>query len=133
MRPIRRHILCVDDDEDTCFMLKHLLDGEGFEAKTAASVDEALKLAQRESFNLYILDEWFPQGAGTSLCRKIREFDPYTPIIVYSGAAFDTEQQEALHAGANAFVAKPQVEKLVQTIRRLLNFEAVPSSATDDV
>ncbi|HEX8844152.1 MAG TPA: response regulator [Pyrinomonadaceae bacterium] len=130
MQPLRRHILCVDDDDDTCFMLSHLLAGEGFEAKTAASVDEALKLARKESFNMYILDEWFPRGTGTSLCRKIREFDPHTPIIIYSGAAFETEQQEALHAGANAFVPKPHVEKLVETIRRLFGFEAEPSSAT---
>ena len=129
MNPIKRHILCVDDDEDICFMLVNLLAGEGFEAKTVASVDEALNLARRESFNLYILDEWFPKGAGTSLCRKIREFDPHTPIIIYSGAAFEIEQQEALHAGANAFVAKPHVEKLVQTVRQLLNFEAEPSPA----
>lgn len=129
MSPTKRRILCVDDDEDTCFMLTHLLEREGYEVKTSESVDEALKLAQHESFNLYILDEWFPRGAGTSLCRKIREFDPYTPIILYSGAIFETEQQEALHAGANAFVSKPEIDKLIATISRLLSFEAESTSA----
>lgn len=129
MSPLKRRILCVDDDDDTCFMLTHLLEREGYAVNTCVTVDEALKLAQRESFNLYILDERFPRGAGTNLCRKIREFDPNTPIIIYSGAVFETQQQEALHAGANSFVSKPEIDKLIGTIRRLLSFEAESTSA----
>lgn len=128
MPPTKRRLLCVDDDDDTCFMLAHLLGREGYEVKTSATVDQALKFARHESFNLYILDERFPKGTGTSLCRRIREFDPHTPIIVYSGAVFDSEQQEALHAGANSFVSKPEIEKLIETIRRLLSFEAEPTA-----
>lgn len=120
MQPKKRRILCVDDDEETCFMLNKLLEQENYEVRTAKSVSEALQIAQNESFNLYILDAWFPIEAGLGLCRKIRAFDPHTPIIFYSGAAFDSDKQEALYAGANAFVAKPYVEELVETIHRLL-------------
>ena len=121
MQPTKRRILCVDDDEDTCFMLTHLLGQENYEARTVKTVSEALELARSESFNLYILDEWFPKEAGLGLCRKIREFDPHTPIVFYSGAAFESDQEEALYAGAQAFVAKPYVEKLIETIHRLLS------------
>ena len=120
MQPTKRRILCAEDDEDTCFMLTHLLEQENYEVRTARTVSEALELARVESFNLYILDEWFPREAGLGLCRKIREFDPHTPIIFYSGAAFDSDKEEALYAGAQAFVAKPYVEKLVETIHSLL-------------
>ena len=129
MQPTKRRILCVDDDEDTCFMLSHLLKRENYEVTTAKSVSEALQLAQNESFNLYILDEWFPVDAGLVLCRKLREFDPHTPIIFYSGAAFDSDKEEALHAGAQAFVAKPYAEELISTVRHLLtdNHETIRS------
>jgi DNA-binding response OmpR family regulator len=120
MQPKKRRILCVDDDEDTCFMLTNLLGQENYEAKSVKSVSEALKLARNESFNLYILDEWFPKDAGLGLCRKIREFDPHTPIIFYSGAAFESDREEALYAGAQAFVAKPLIEKLLETVHCLL-------------
>ena len=63
------------------------------------------------------------EGRGR-VFRKIREFDPHTPIIIYSGAVFETQQQEALHAGANAFVSKPEIDKLIITISRLLSFGA---------
>jgi DNA-binding response OmpR family regulator len=120
MQPKKRRILCVDDDEETCFMLDKLLEQENYEVRTARSVSEALQIAQNESFNLYILDAWFPVEAGLLLCRRIREFDPHTPVIFYSGAAFDSDRREALNAGANAFVAKPYVDELVETIHRFL-------------
>jgi len=120
MQPTKRRILCVDDDEDVCFMLTHLLEQENYEVTTLRSVGEALELAQNESFNLYIFDEWFPQEAGLGLCRKVREFDPHTPIIFYSGAAFDSDRDEALYAGAQAFITKPSVEELIRTVHRLL-------------
>ena len=128
MQPQKRRILCVEDDEDTCSMLDNLLRQENYEVKTANSVSEALQIAQSESFNLYILDSWFPKGAGLSLCRNIREFDPHTPIIFYSGAAFDSDREEALYAGAQAFVAKPYVDELLKTIHSLLNDKQEPAT-----
>ena len=120
MQPTKRRILCVDDDDDTCSMLVQLLGRENYEVTAVKSVSEALALAQAESFNLYVLDEWFPHDAGLGLCRKIREFDPHTPIIFYSGAAFDSDKEEALYAGAQAFVAKPYVEELILAVHRHL-------------
>ena len=129
MQPQKRRILCVDDDEDTCSMLNSLLTQENYEVRTVKSVSEALRIAQSESFNLYILDAWFPIEAGLSLCRKIREFDPHTPIIFYSGAAFDSDRQEALYAGAQAFVAKPYIDELLEAIHRLLNDKQEPATS----
>lgn len=128
MQPKKRRILCVDDDEDTCSMLESLLRQENYETRLANSVSEGLKLARNESFNLYILDAWFPKEAGVGLCRKIREFDPHTPIVFYSGAAFDSDREEALYAGAQAFVAKPYVDELLKTIHNLLNDKQEPAT-----
>jgi DNA-binding response OmpR family regulator len=120
MQPKKRRILCVDDDDDTCVMLNNLLQHENYEVRTARSVSEALQMTRNDSFSLYVLDSWFPREAGLGLCQKIREFDSHTPVVFYSGAAFDSDRQEALRAGANAFVAKPYVEELIETIHGLL-------------
>lgn len=117
----KRLILCVDDNEDNCFMLTNLLGRGGYEAKSAESMEQALEFAHRDSFNLYVLDSWLPKGSGVDLCQKIREFDPHTPIIFYSGTAYESDRQEALSAGANAFVAKPHIDELLQTVTRLLS------------
>jgi CheY-like chemotaxis protein len=116
----KRRILCVDDDTDTCDLLMHLLKHENYEAQALMNVEEALALAQRQSFNLYILDARFPNGKGLSLCSRIRQFDPHTPIIFYTGAVYDSDREEAERAGATAFVPKPDIDLLVETVNRLL-------------
>jgi CheY-like chemotaxis protein len=118
---IKQRILCVDDNEDNCFMLTNLLGREGYEAKSVESIEQALEFARKDSFNLYVLDSWLSEGSGTDLCQKIREFDSQTPIIFYSGAAYDSDRREALRAGANAFVAKPHIEELLQAVTHFLS------------
>jgi len=105
MPPTRkRRILCVADDEDTRELLTHFLEHKGYEVKTAASIDEALKASSGAPFDLYFLADRLPDGSGVDLCRRLREFDPHTPIIVYSGAVFKSDEEAALQAGASAFV-----------------------------
>jgi CheY-like chemotaxis protein len=124
VRPTKRRLLCVDDDAETNEVLSNLLNAENYEIKTVGSVEYALQLAKRESFNLYILENWFKQGSGIEFCRKVREFDPHTPIVFYSGSAFESDRDEALYAGATAFVSKPQVDKLIATVHTLLSDRA---------
>lgn len=121
MPPHARRVLCVDDDEDTCSMLCGLLGLIDCQASTAATAAEALELIGHGRFDLYLLDNWLPGGSGVELCRKIRESDKSTPIVFYSGAGLESEREEALAAGAQAYLVKPGgAAALVETIRRLL-------------
>lgn len=121
MDPHPKRVLCVDDDEDTREMLCALLGLVGCEAFTAATAPEALDRIARGRFDLYLLDNWLPGGSGVELCRKIRETDPSTPVVFYSGAGRDSEREEALAAGAQAYLVKPaDAGLLVETVRRLL-------------
>jgi CheY-like chemotaxis protein len=119
--PAKKRILCIDDNEDNCFMLTSLLGSVGHEAKSVDSMERALEFAHKDSFNLYVLDSWLAEGSGTELCQKIREFDTQTPIIFYSGAAYESDRREALQAGANAFVVKPNIDELLKTVNRFLS------------
>jgi CheY-like chemotaxis protein len=116
----KRPILCVDDNEEACLMLTRLLENEGYEVRSAQSIQEALGLAHRESFGLYTLDSWLAEGSGVELCKEIREFDSHTPIIFYSAAAFDSDIEAALKAGASEYVTKPEIERLIEVVERLL-------------
>ena len=120
MLPTKPRILCVDNDEDNRFMLTYLLIQEGYRAKGVKTLEQAFELAQAESFDLYILESKLSDGSGIDLCLKIRESDARTPIVFYSGVAREIDQEEALRAGANAFVAKPYVEQLLETVRRMI-------------
>ena len=117
---IRPRILYADDNEDACFMLSTLLRFSDIEIKSANTIDEALKLARAERFDLYLLDTRFPEGSGLDLCRKLREFNSQTPIVFYSGDAREIDKANGLAAGADAYLVKPDTDTVTEAIFRLL-------------
>jgi two-component system, OmpR family, response regulator len=121
-------VLCVDDDEDSREMLSLLLKFRRIEAKAVATAAEALSLIQAERFDLYLLDAWLPDLNGFELCRRMRDFDAHTPILFFSGAAYDADKKRGIEAGANAYVIKPDVDRLVRSITQLV-FRAKSAAA----
>lgn len=119
MRPPKR-VLCVEDNEDIRFMLTRMLRAAGFDAASAAGVEEATALTRREHFDLFILDTKLEGESGIDLCRTLRALRPDASVIFYSGAVSDADREEGLRAGACEYVAKPGVEGLVEAVRRVL-------------
>jgi CheY-like chemotaxis protein len=113
-------VLFVDDDEDACEILKLLMSSCGIDATCARSAVEAWPLIKGQCFDLYVLDGWLPGIDGFEFCRQIRESDSDTPILFYSGAAYDKDKQKGIAAGASAYVTKPDVDGLIKTIVKLL-------------
>ena len=101
------HILYVEDDEDTRELVTYVLANSHYTVVAAANGDEALKLARTNNFDLYVIDNWMCGGSGIDLCKKLREFDTWTPILFYSGAAFERDKQQAFAAGAQGYLVKP--------------------------
>ena len=120
MRPTKCRILYVDDHEDTSYMLTHLLGQSDYEVVTAGSMSEALDLIRNEKFDLYVLDKRLPDGSGLDLCRKLNETTPDIPVIFYTGDAYALHREEGLCAGAEAYVAKPNIDELVATVNECL-------------
>lgn len=114
-------ILCIDDHEDTCELLTAMLGRSDLEAVSAPGVDEALRLMERERFSLYVVDGQMPGTSGLTLCEQIRTADAHTPIVIFSGQASESDKEAGMLAGANAYVVKPEVTKLVSTVKRLLS------------
>lgn len=117
----RLSILYADDNEDACLMLSTLLGFSDIEVLLARSIREAFQTAQNKHFDLYLLDSRFPDGSGLDLCQQLREFNPQTPIVFYSGDAYETDRQKGLAAGANAYLVKPNVDTVVPTIFQLMS------------
>lgn len=101
------HILFIEDHEDTREMVTMAIRIWGYRITSARTISEGLRLAQRESFDLYLFDGKLPDGTGVELCRQIREFDEQTPVVFYSASAFAVNKEEALAAGAQAYLSKP--------------------------
>ena len=113
-------VLYAEDNKDGCLMITTMLGFSGIEVLVANTTAEALRLAQTEHFDLYLLDTRFPEGSGFELCRKLRETAPRTPIIFYSGEAYIGDKARGILAGADAYLVKPDSDTIAATIFRLL-------------
>ena len=120
----RSRVLCVDDDLDACEMLSELLKSYQIEVTCAQTAAEAWPLLKAECFDLYLLDAWLPKLDGFEFCRQIRALDSTTPIVFYTGAAYDVDRLKGMAAGANAYVTKPDVESLIENISNLTAIRA---------
>ena len=117
----RCRVLCVDDHRDTSDMLQMLLSEEDYEVAIAATMQEACSLALRSEYDVYVLDKRLPDGTGIQLCETLQKLTPNVPCIFYTGDAYEMHRREALEAGAAAFVAKPDIEGLIDAVARLLS------------
>lgn len=82
---------------------------------------EAINLATKEKFDLYLLDYHLPDGTGLELCLLIKNFDTETPILFVTGTSNMTEAQ-ALTVGAQGLIRKGSelVERLEKKVAELL-------------
>ena len=113
-------VLCVDDHHDTSEMLELLLAKEDYEVETAATMEAACRLATEKQFDLYVLDRRLPDATGLELCERLQELSPGVPCIFYSGDAYELHRREAIAAGAAAYVAKPDIDGLINAVQKLL-------------
>jgi len=110
----------VEDEEESRELAAFTL--AVYKVTCARGFDEGLFAARQGYFDLYILDNWLPDGSGVRLCRLIREFDPYTPILLYSAAAYKRDIEDALRAGAQDYLVKPVTrDELKQAVARLIS------------
>ena len=113
-------VLYVDDHDDSREMLATLLAMLQIDVTAVATAQNAVLLMQSEPFDLCLLESWLPDTDAFELCRRIRKLRPKTPVVFFSGAAFDIDQKRGLEAGASAYVCKPDLEGLLGSIGKLV-------------
>ena len=113
----RKRVLCVDDHTDISALIKIMLGARGFEVIVANSCDQARKTADSEPFDLFLLDSRLPDGSGVDLCREIHGLYPETPVVFFSGVAFEAERRRGVQAGASEYLIKPNdLNRLGRTV-----------------
>lgn len=118
---LKGRILCTEDNEDTRDLIFVTLTQYGFSVIVTDSTDEAIDLARREHFDLFIVDNWMPGLSGVQLTKKLREFDVKTPVLFYSGAAYDSDKNAARASGAQGYLVKPATgEQLIDEVVRII-------------
>ena len=121
MQHTRKRILCVDDHEDSCNMMKVLLEMWNYEVALADTGAAGLRLAQSEHFDMYLLDTHLPDESAFELCEQICGVPGHAPVVFISTAPYEADKQHGLQAGAIAYLTKPlDFDGLEITLTRLI-------------
>ena len=116
-------ILAVDDSASMRQMVAFTLREAGFDVTEAADGQEALEIAQRESFRLVLCDVNMPRLDGIGLVKALRAEPSYkfTPMLMLTTESSPEKKMEGKAAGATGWLVKPfNPEQLITTIKRVL-------------
>ena len=128
-------ILLVDDNDAIRDSLNEVLEHEGFEVFTAATVNDALKLIGSQSFDVLLSDLHMPDpGDGLTVVSAMRHSNPKAVTLISSGYPDLEEAAAAILLQADQILVKPLATKaLVKTIRQRLKEGVSPPRVSDNV
>ena len=122
-----KRFLIVEDDIESCKILNIVL--ADYDLTVVHTLASAKPEFQDRHFDVFMLDNWLPDGSGIDFCREIRSSHPDTPIIFTSAAAQKDNINEATAAGASHYLIKPYDPfELQEIVKYLLTSPAQTSS-----
>src|SRR5689334_4727080 len=126
-----KHILVVDDDQDSCELLREIFSAEGWQVDTALTPSQAFNLAKKETIDLVVSDVNLEANqSGLDLLKDLRA---QCPVILVTGFGTLDSAVEAAREGAWDFISKPfKVQEVVATARRALAQDRSRSTGRND-
>ncbi len=118
-------ILIVEDEKDLADALAKGLNRQGYAMDVAYDGEEALRLAEVNSYDLIILDLNLPKVDGVEVCRRIRASGSPTGILMLTGRSSPDDRVKGLDQGADDYLIKPfHFPELLARVRAILRREA---------
>jgi len=118
----KSRILVIDDEAAIRDSLRMTLEYAGYEFLGAATGQEGLALAERESPDVVLLDIKMPGMDGMDVLTRLRSMNETTPVVMISGHGTTSTAVEAIKRGAADFLDKPfeSTDRLLVTISNAL-------------
>lgn len=118
----RPAILIVDDDVEMAALLRDALEREGFRAVAETRGREAIAAAEREPFDLVIIDKEIPDIHGFDVMSELRARRPDLGTIVLTAFGGALVARAARKRGADHYMEKPvRLAALVDAVRAVLD------------
>lgn len=100
-------VLVIEDDKNIVELLKIHLADISCDVTNADNGRDALEVATKNNFDLIILDLMLPGLSGMEICRRIRQKDSGTPIMILSAKSEEIDKVVGLETGADDYMTKP--------------------------
>jgi DNA-binding response OmpR family regulator len=100
-------ILLAEDDLNLGFVIRDMLEDEGYEVKLCIDGVEALQMFNEAHFDICLLDVMMPQKDGFTLAENIKQLNPKMPIIFLTAKGMTEDKVKGLRIGADDYITKP--------------------------
>jgi len=114
-------VLIVEDDPKIVDLVDIHLSDLGLEVQKASDGISGLEKALNNKYALIILDLMLPQMEGLEVCRRIKENDKYTPILMLTAKSEEIDKVLGLEVGADDYITKPfGIRELVARVKAII-------------
>ena len=100
-------ILIVEDEAKLARLLRHGLSREGMAADVASSGEDAIWMAEATEYDAIVLDLMLPGIDGFEVCRRLREDEVWSPILMLTARNSVRDRVTGLDRGADDYLTKP--------------------------
>lgn len=124
-------VLVVEDDAEVNAHITKSLREHGYHVETTHSGSEGLALAEKNTYDILLLDRMLPEVDGLSILKSIRDAEKTTPVLILSALGNVDDRVEGLKAGGDDYLVKPfALIELLARIEALLR-RGQPSSHSE--
>jgi DNA-binding response OmpR family regulator len=119
-----KRVLIIEDDESMVFGLTGALEADGYEVRSARTGPEGLQRVLDDRPDLILLDLMLPGMSGFELCKRVRDRQIRSPIIMLTSRSEENDRVFGLELGADDYVTKPfSLRELLARVRAHLRRE----------
>lgn len=132
---MEKRILVVDDDQVVGQSFERVLTNKGYRVDTALSGREAFEKYAGADFDMVFTDLRMPGQDGLEVARRIKEMNPWLPIVVVTGYGTQESEAKAKAIGVAEFLQKPLTPSIIEEVTarimgRIAAVTAAPAAAT---
>lgn len=121
-----KKILVIEDNSNNLYLLRFMLEKNGFQVISASTGLEGVELAKSEQADLILMDIQLPDIDGLEATRRIRasEAGREIPILAITSYAMAGDEKKALDAGCSAYFKKPiDPDSFISDLKKILGEE----------
>lgn len=102
-----KEVLIIEDDNSIADLLEIHLKDLNCNVTKSFDGEDGLKNAISNNYNLIVLDLMLPKIDGLEICRKIRNKEHYTPVLMLTSKSEEFDKVLGLEVGADDYLTKP--------------------------
>ncbi|MCK7607162.1 response regulator transcription factor [Geobacillus stearothermophilus] len=130
---MEKKILVVDDERPIVTLLAYNLEKAGFQAVAAYDGEEALAKVASEQPALIILDLMLPKLDGVEVCKRLRQQQIMTPILMLTARDDEFDKVLGLELGADDYMTKPfSPREVVARVKAILRRTEIAQPAAEE-